>query len=147
MGSGPRSCKGAGRGRRGSESDMDDPATCTALVLYAGDDEDPPAAQDGSMARRGTASGAGGVAEGVAGTAATAGAGSGTQKTTADSAAAAGAPAAVPRFVGLSNQGATCYMNSLLQTLYMTPEVGPWVDERLYMSTGGLSYVFLGGYV
>lgn len=26
-------------------------------------------------------------------------------------------------FVGLSNQGATCYLNSLIQTLYMTPEV------------------------
>lgn len=26
-------------------------------------------------------------------------------------------------YVGLSNQGATCYLNSLIQTLYMTPEL------------------------
>ena len=34
-------------------------------------------------------------------------------------------------FVGLSNQGATCYMNSLLQTLYMTPDL----RHRLYAWT------------
>lgn len=26
-------------------------------------------------------------------------------------------------FVGLDNQGATCYLNSLIQALYMTPEL------------------------
>lgn len=35
-------------------------------------------------------------------------------------------------FVGLNNQGATCYMNSLLQTLYMTPEFRKYVFQWQY---------------
>eukprot|EP01051_Picozoa_sp_SAG22_P018820 SAG22_NODE_3285_length_1805_cov_2.285463_1_plen_470_part_10 len=35
-------------------------------------------------------------------------------------------------FVGLSNQGATCYLNSLLQSLYMTPELRVGMYRWLY---------------
>lgn len=39
-------------------------------------------------------------------------------------------------YVGLKNQGATCYMNSLLQTLYFTNQVGKTSEFflELYMS-------------
>ena len=74
---------------------MDDPSTCTALVLYAG---------NGNGATEESAS-VTAVAD---------------SSVTGDGARSDGL---APKFVGLSNQGATCYMNSLLQTLYMTPEV------------------------
>lgn len=28
-----------------------------------------------------------------------------------------------PRLIGIANQGATCYLNSLVQTLFLTPEL------------------------
>ncbi|KAL0232047.1 hypothetical protein PCE1_003043 [Barthelona sp. PCE] len=36
-------------------------------------------------------------------------------------------------YLGLSNQGATCYMNSLIQTLYMTPELRTMVYNWKYV--------------
>ena len=36
------------------------------------------------------------------------------------------------KYIGLNNQGATCYMNSAIQTLYMTPEFRKSVLEWKY---------------
>jgi len=36
------------------------------------------------------------------------------------------------RYIGLANQGATCYMNSLLQSLYMTHEFRQFIYSWLY---------------
>mmetsp|Transcript_32726 Transcript_32726/g.53074 ORF Transcript_32726/g.53074 Transcript_32726/m.53074 type:complete len:1588 (+) Transcript_32726:28-4791(+) len=42
-------------------------------------------------------------------------------------------------FVGLENQGATCYLNSLLQTMYMTPELRSSLYEIPVRPKGGHS--------
>lgn len=44
-------------------------------------------------------------------------------------------------YVGLKNQGATCYMNSLLQTLYFTNQVS--VTQNLYKGFFFFYSVFL----
>ena len=36
------------------------------------------------------------------------------------------------RYIGLQNQGATCYMNSLIQTLFMTPQVRQHIYSYRY---------------
>lgn len=108
---------------------MDDPAGCTALVAYSGDVVDENTEGPVALALAGgdqdVASGdqVSPLAQRIS---AEGGAGA------AGAAGSSGALPAVPRFVGLSNQGATCYMNSLLQTLYMTPEVSNDVDPVQY---------------
>lgn len=95
----------------------DNPAECTALVLYSADADEASSTPAVTSATRAAAGPAGEDARGT---------GSEEEKNEVPVAAPAAAATAAPRFVGLSNQGATCYMNSLLQTLYMTPEVSVW---------------------
>jgi len=42
------------------------------------------------------------------------------------------APERLENYIGLNNQGATCYMNSLLQALYMTPEFRQFIYTWSY---------------
>ena len=44
-----------------------------------------------------------------------------------------GVPLRSAPFAGLANQGATCYLNSLLQSLYMTPEFRSLVYKWTYV--------------
>ena len=43
-------------------------------------------------------------------------------------------PTVIRKFAGLGNQGATCYMNSLLQALYMSPEFRSMIYKWEYDS-------------
>lgn len=36
-------------------------------------------------------------------------------------------------FVGLANQGATCYLNSLIQSLYLTPEIRSALYQVIFL--------------
>ena len=56
----------------------------------------------------------------------------------AQEAAPLGPPVAVSGYAGLVNQGATCYINSLLQTLFMTPEFRTAIDQWEYQVVKGL---------
>ena len=103
---------------------MDNPAECTTQVLYSADDEDDESSSTPALAASHAAETPTTRADGGPAGEDRARAGPGQEKNEGSvPATTAEAATAAPRFVGLSNQGATCYMNSLLQTLYMTPEV------------------------
>ncbi len=46
----------------------------------------------------------------------------------------------ISRFAGLENQGATCYLNSLIQALYMTPELRHGLFKIDPVNLGVLQY-------